>query len=461
MSVLAAFAVPHPPILMPEIGRGEEKEIQKTIDAYNTAMRQAAALRPQTVVVTSPHSILYADYFHISPGEQAQGSFAQFGAPQVSVQASYDTEFVAALTKICGRQKIPAGTFGERTSALDHATMIPLRFLQKYDRDFRVVRIGLSGLSPLTHYRLGQCIAETTKKLNRRVVLIASGDLSHKLTQSGPYGFAPEGPVFDREVTAALSAGDFLRLLSLDPQMCEAAAECGLRSFWIMAGALDRRAVTSELLSYEGPFGIGYGVVSFTVTGGDPARNFGEQYAAAEKERSAARKEKEDPWVRLARYSLETFIKTGQYAKLPQDLPQELRENRAGAFVTLKENGALRGCIGTISPVKDSLAEEILSNAVSAAVDDPRFDPVTARELPQLVYSVDVLDPPEPITSAKELDTRWYGVIVENGGRRGLLLPNLAGIDTVEKQISIARQKAGISAQEPVRLWRFRVVRHT
>lgn len=460
MSVLAAFAVPHPPIILPEVGHGEERKIQKTIDAYRAVMRRAAELHPETIVLTSPHTVMYADYFHISPGAGAEGDFGQFGAPQVRVKAEYDTEFVESLSKLCGEQRIPAGTFGERNKSLDHATMIPLRFLSEFAVGCRVVRIGLSGLSPLTHYRLGQCIARTAEKLNRRVVFIASGDLSHKLKDDGPYGFAPEGPEFDRLTTEALGNGDFLKLLELDPDLCESAAECGLRSFWIMSGALDRKAVQSRLLSYEGPFGVGYGVAAFEVTGEEKTRDIGEQLQNAEHKRLAEQKAGEDPFVRLARLSLETYVKTGNYAELPDSLPDEMMKKRAGAFVSLKKNGSLRGCIGTFEPTQGSVAEEILRNAVSAAAHDPRFDPVTEDELPELVYSVDVLSRPEPIDSPEQLDVRRYGVIVQNGARRGLLLPDLAGVDTPEKQIAIAREKADIGPDEPVRLWRFEAVRH-
>lgn len=460
MSLIAAFAVPHPPIILPEVGRGEEQTISSTIHAYRTVMKRAAQCRPETIVLTSPHSVMYGDYFHISPGRHASGTFGQFRTPQVRVEAEYDAEFVAALEKSCTGRGLPAGTMGERTATLDHGTMIPLRFLNEFFTDYRLVRIGLSGLSPLEHYRLGQCIAETAEGLGRRTVFLASGDLSHKLTRDGPYGFAPEGPEFDRLATAALGKGDFLSLLGMDPELCENAAECGLRSFWIMAGALDRKSVQSELLSYEGPFGVGYGVAAFEVTGPDGSRNFGEQFEQLERDRLAARKAAEDPFVRLARLSLETYVQSGRYLDLPGILPEELTKSRAGAFVSLKEHGQLRGCIGTIAPTRACLAEEILRNAVSAGTDDPRFSPVAKEELGNLVYSVDVLGAPESIASAAELDPQKYGVIVERGTRRGLLLPDLAGVDTPERQIDIARQKAGIDPDEPVKLWRFQVVRH-
>lgn len=463
MAILAAFVVPHPPIILSEIGHGEEKKIQKTIDAYREVMRQAAALKPDTIVLTSPHSVMYADYFQISPGEKAAGDFGQFRAPEVKIEADYDEDFVRMLVDVCAGQKIPAGTIGARSAALDHGTMIPLRFWEEQPDagSCKLVRIGLSGLPALVHYHLGQCIAQVAEKLQRRVVFIASGDLSHKLTEEGPYGFAAEGPQFDERCTAALGKGDFLSLLQMDEVFCEAAAECGLHSFWIMAGALDRKAVESRLLSYEGPFGVGYGVASFLVTGVDESRNIGEQLTACEQADLRDRKAAEDAYVKLARLSIETFVRTRSYAALPADLPAQLTQERAGAFVSIKEHGHLRGCIGTIGPTQDSLADEILYNAVSAAANDPRFDPIQPDELPQLVYSVDVLGAPEPVESSQELNAAEYGVIVETkDGRRGLLLPDLAGVTTPQKQMDIARQKANIAPHEPVKLWRFKVVRH-
>lgn len=457
MPILAAFAVPHPPIILPEIGRGEEAKISATINAFAEVARRFAALRPDVAILTTPHSVMYSDYFHISPGRSASGDFSRFGAGGVRVQVDYDVEFAAALEKSAEKAGIAAGTLGEKDPALDHGAMIPLRLMGV---ECPVVRIGLSGLPPIDHYRLGELIAQTAEALGRRAVFIASGDLSHKLKDSGPYGFANEGPIFDREVTRLLKAGDFLGLLGMDGSLCEAAAECGLRSFQIMAGALDGLAVKPELLSYEGPFGVGYGVAAFEVTGSDPARRFGDIYLAEEKQRMETTKSGEDEYVRLARHSLETFVRTGKRAKLPDGLPPELLDNRAGVFVSLKKHGQLRGCIGTISAVSANIAEEILRNAVSACSEDPRFDPVTADELGELEYSVDVLGEPEPVADESFLDPLRYGVIVTTGARRGLLLPNLDGVDTVGRQIEIARQKAGIRPNEPVRLERFEVVRH-
>ena len=204
MSILAAMVVPHPPLIIPAVGGGEERKIQRTIDAYHKVMERAAALRPDTVVVTSPHTVMYADYFHISPGSQAEGNFGQFRAAQVRVTAEYDEALAARISENCEAAGLTAGFLGEKEATLDHGTMIPLYFLQQHLPKVRVVRIGLSGLSAAAHYQLGQQIAAAAEEMGRRVVVIASGDLSHKLKDDGPYGFAAVGPVFDQRMQDCL-----------------------------------------------------------------------------------------------------------------------------------------------------------------------------------------------------------------------------------------------------------------
>ena len=462
MTILGSIILPHPPIIVPTVGRGQEREVQDTIDAYRAAAKQTAAWEPEVLIVTTPHLVMYADYFHISPGKGASGDMSAFGAAQTRLTAKYDMELRKEIIHQVENAGIRAGTLGEKDPSLDHGTFLPLYFFQEAGVNCPILRIGLSGFSPLEHYRLGQCIAKAVDKLGRRAVFVASGDLSHKLKDDGPYGYAPEGPVFDRRVTQAMADGDFLKFLTMDAGLCERAAECGLRSFQIMAGALDGLAVSPALLSYEGTFGVGYGVAVFTVTGPDENRRFARQCEELEHARLAERKAAEDPWVKLARLSLETYVRTGkQLDTLPDGLPGEMTGRAAGAFVSLHAHGQLRGCIGTTGPTTNSVAWEIVQNAVSACSRDPRFAPVRADELDSLEYSVDVLGEPEAISSPAELDIKRYGVIVSCGGRRGLLLPDLEGVDTIEQQIDIARQKGGISSREQYTLERFEVVRHT
>jgi len=162
--------------------------------------------------------------------------------------------------------------------------------------------------------------------------------------------------------------------------------------------------------------------------------------------------------ARLAKKTVEAYIREGKVFK-PQRLTLRMKE-KAGVFVSIHKHGDLRGCIGTIEPQRSNVAEEIILNAISSATRDPRFFPITPYELKDLEYSVDVLTTPESVKSKKQLDPRRYGVIVEAGWRKGLLLPDLEGVDTVEEQIEICRQKAGIAPTEPVKLYRFEVKRY-
>ncbi len=453
MAILAAFMVPHPPMIVPAIGRGSEKQISETTQAYRRAAEEIAALRPDTLIVTSPHAILYADYFHISPGSGASGSFRQFRAPDVRFSERYDTALVKRICELADAEDFPAGTLGERDPALDHGTMVPLWFIRQVYTGGKLVRIGLSGLSLCEHYRLGQLIARAAEDTGTRAVLIASGDLSHKLQPYGPYGFAPEGPEYDRRIMDVCSRAAFGELLEFDEVFCEKAAECGHRSFVILAGAVDGLEGEAARLSHEDITGVGYGICIFHPQGPSEERHFLELQDRGE-ELSG------DPWVQLARTSVEHYVTGRQIVDVPEGLPEELTGTRAGAFVSIHKHGQLRGCIGTIAPVRENLAREIIHNAVSAAVRDPRFRPIRPEELKDLEISVDVLTVPEDISSEAELDVKKYGVIVSNGMRRGLLLPDLEGVDTVGQQVAIARQKAGIGPGEPIKLQRFEAIRH-
>ena len=459
MGILGAFVVPHPAVIVPEIGKGQEKKVQKTIDAYQVAAHTIGELRPETIVLISPHQVMYANYFHISPGETARGNFEKFGAGQIRMEIAYDEEFVNGLCEQAESEKLPAGTQGETDRQLDHGTMVPLYYVNRVYRNYRLVRIGLSGLSLMKHYELGQCIKEVSERLGRDTVVIASGDLSHKLKAEGPYGYQKEGPEYDSRVMYALGKGDFGELLDFPEDLCNKAGECGHRALIMMAGALDRTEVAARRLSYEGPFGIGYGVCEYLAQGKDEKRNFKELHEAKERERVARQVSQQDAYVALARRAIEGYIRTGEVLAVPEGLPEEMY-GQAGVFVSLKENGSLRGCIGTIQAAESSVAGEIIYNAISAGTRDPRFQPVEPSELDRLTITVDVLGELEKIDSADQLDEKRYGVVVSNENSQGLLLPNLDGVDSIEEQIAIAKRKAGIHEKEEVELWRFEVVRH-
>lgn len=462
MGIKAAYMVPHPPLIVPAVGKGGESDIVPTTEAYERVASEISKIVPDTIVILSPHSVMYADYFHISPGKGACGDFGRFGAPQVRFDEKYDDEFSARLADMLWNDGFPGGFQGERDKALDHGTMVPLYFIRKHYQGGKIIRIGLSGLSLADHYKLGIYIKKTAEELGRSTVIVASGDLSHKLKDYGPYGYDPKGPVYDKKIMEAASKADFYGMLHFDEDLLDKAAECGHRSFCIMAGTLDGYNVRAEVLSHQDVTGVGYGISIFEPLEKNEDRCFLKVIADEIRSSDAT------PYVRLARATIDKYIRTRKWLKFPDDLPSELvsamppeaLNDRAGCFVSVHKSGMLRGCIGTIAPVRKSIAEEIICNAVSAVSRDPRFDMVREDELDLLEINVDILGEPEEISGPDELDVKRYGVIVSCGSKKGLLLPDLEGVDTVADQISIAMRKGGIKPTDDYHLQRFEVVRY-
>ena len=334
MSIIAAFMVPHPPMIVPDVGRGSENQIEKTIKAYEKVADEIAALKPETIIISSPHSVMYSDYFHISPGSGAVGSFAEFGAPQAKFDIEYDEELVNRIADMADASHFPAGTLGEKNPSLDHGTMVPLWFILKKYKDFKLVRTGLSGYDLLKHYEYGMMIKDAVEELGRKVVYIASGDLSHKLQDYGPYGYAEEGPVYDKRIMDVCSGARFGELFDFDENFCQKAAECGHKSFVIMAGALDGQAVEAEQYSHEDVTGVGYGICSFIPKGQDESRHFLNSRLQQVQRELEQKRQKSDAWVKLARESAEYFVKNGEEMELPSWVSESLLKTRAGVFVS-------------------------------------------------------------------------------------------------------------------------------
>jgi len=304
---------------------------------------------------------------------------------------------------------------------------VPLYFLQKAGWDGKVVLLGMPLERPEEY---GERIGRILEDLPGRYAIVASGDLSHRLKEDGPYGFDPAGPEFDQFVVNTLQR-DSKKIDNLSDSLIDKAGECGYRSLRL---ALAAKEGAPEVLSYEGPFGVGYLVADL--------------YHSS-------------PLPRWARRCLTTYLKKGdsELLDLSYMSAPELT-GRRGCFVTLKQGGNLRGCIGTTEPWQENLALEIQHNAIAAGTQDPRFRPVRSEELDTISFTVDVLGELEKISGPEGLDPWKYGVVVRQGGRSGLLLPHLEGVDRVSDQINIAKQKAGIPAGDPVELWRFEVKRH-
>ena len=417
---------------------------------------QLAQTRPEIIIVISPHGTAHYDAMGVVTTKSLRGDLRSWGANNLNFRFNSNPDFTEALQEEAHKANIPIKPIGERGYNLDHGVLVPFYFLNRKVRNVPLVPLTFCWLPLAIHYDFGKLIATVAQQRNKRVAIVASGDLSHRLIPEAPAGYDPQGQVFDNKIQDAVAALDTDSILNMDQELIEQAGECGLRSITILMGALEGSQVRPEVLSYEGPFGVGYMVASFEIE----ATAKPKEEAVSEKE-VAGTKEMEiklHPLVALAKNTVEGLVKNG-VKPTPIADTLELQE-KAGVFVSIKKKGELRGCIGTFEPTRPNLAEEIVASAIGAAIRDPRFLPITSNELDDLEYSVDVLSNPEPVESTNDLDPKKYGVIIEGKGGRGLLLPNLETVDTVEEQIDIARSKAGIGPDDEIKIYRFEVKRY-
>lgn len=471
MTVLMGCLAPHPPIIIPEVGMDNLRQVEDTVEAMQELGERVAESQPDLLITISPHGPVFSDAISITGIERIKGNLGEFGVPEVQLEVKNNLQFVTGLVERARETGIATTLLDERQAErigvynrLDHGVLVPLYYLQKAGLASEVVPITMGLLSYEELYHFGKCIQEVAEEQEKKVVVLASGDLSHRLTPDAPAGFNPLGRKFDEKLVNILKHWNIEDIFNLKHSLIEKAGECGLRPIIMMLGALDGWDVKNEILSYEGPFGVGYAVGIFIPRGKGPSLlrklikedNSGENTVGANEGSSG----KESEPVRLARMTVETYAREKRRISPPADLPAWLQNNRGGVFVSIKKRGQLRGCIGTTAATEKNLAEEIISNAISAGFRDPRFLPISREELEDLSYSVDILSRPEKVKDREELDPKRYGVIVKAGHRTGLLLPDLEGVDTVEEQIEIARRKAGISPREDVELYRFEVTRY-
>ncbi len=313
----------------------------------------------------------------------------------------------------------------------EHSIEVQLPFLQYCKPDVKIVPIILASRDAEALKAIGKEIAQVLVSAGREDIIFASSDMNHYESQK----------TTQKKDHLAIEA-----ILEMDPDQLIDRIEgqnitmCGYGPAAVLLSAANAiGGGKAELIKYQ--------------TSGEVSGDFSAVVGYA-----GIIIKKLSPMVRLAREALESYVKTRQVIK-PADLTPEMRE-KAGVFVCIKKAGNLRGCIGTFEPVQNNVAKEIIANAISTAMDDPRFEPVQVNELTELDYTVDVLTPPESVESINDLDAKKYGVIVQAGYRRGLLLPDLEGVDSPQQQIDICRQKGGIGADAAVKLYRFEVKRY-
>ncbi len=464
MSINGFYLMPHPPIVIPNIGKGEEEKIKKTKDSLNLVALDIKEKSPEVVIVITPHGTMFGDAVALVYEDTIKGDLKKFGEHSISMELEIHKKLTSKTYELAIEEDIPSimatddflRKFNSKVE-IDHGVFVPLYFINQALENYKIVHITYAPLSDLELYKFGICINKAVELIDVNAVLIASGDLSHRLKKDGPYDYNPYGEVFDKEFLLNLQEGNLMGIISMDKKTMEGAGECGRRSVLMLLGALDKNKFKGELLSYEGTFGVGYGVMNFIPTSIEDSKT--EKIEELKKSLYEKKLKAKDLYVRLAWESLAYYLTSGRELEyIPDYVTNEMREIKRGVFVSLKKGGELRGCIGTILPVTNSVAEEIIRNAIEAGVNDPRFYRVEEHELMDIDISVDVLTEPEE-ADKEDLDPRKYGVIVKDNGKTGLLLPDLQGVNTIEEQLSIALQKAGITSGEYT-IEKFEVIRH-
>lgn len=266
--IVSGFFLPHPPVLLPEIGKGRETDAKVTGDAYIKAAARAAEDQPDTVIFISPHAPLFSDYLYCYNSPVLTGSFSRFGAPDLVFSAEQDSELRDAILTRLAAAGVPAGDFPaqqlERMGFdrdLDHGILVPLYFLQRMGTATKIVGFSSSAMDIPNLIKTGQCIAAAVRDTKKAVCVVASGDLSHKVNNESPYGMVKEGAMFDRAICEAIDSSNMELLYRMDPLLRHEAAECGFASLIVLSALYSTPRCTRY--SYEAPFGIGYCVALF------------------------------------------------------------------------------------------------------------------------------------------------------------------------------------------------------
>ncbi|HEY9059925.1 MAG TPA: AmmeMemoRadiSam system protein B [Pseudobacteroides sp.] len=269
-SIISSYIFPHPPVIVPEVGMGEEKNAITTLQSCKKAAGEIKLDNPTTVIITTPHGPYFQDYLYLSTKSSLKGNFARFGRKDIGLEFKNNSQLLNKIIDCATKEGIDCGGLDNKTlcrygltDELDHGALVPLYFISKELQDFSLVHISIAGFTLDMLHKFGSCISSAVEESDERVVFVASGDLSHRVNDNSPYGSSPLGSQFDNLFVESIQASRFDSLLDIDNKLCEGAAECGLRSFVIMFGALEGSEIKPQVYSYEAPFGIGYCVAKF------------------------------------------------------------------------------------------------------------------------------------------------------------------------------------------------------
>lgn len=480
MSIARGYLLPHAPVFIESVGGAQSKTVEKSVEAYKKVAKEIAQIAPDLIIVISPHGPVFTDAISLYDLDDYIGNFKAFGDFESKYKFHKD-ELI--LREIYEKSENVGGRFYplkpkefkkfQFKTELDHGVLVPLHFISQAYSEFKLLAMSYGTLSYSELMRNGEIIRDVVAHSGKKTVIIASGDMSHALKSDGPYTYHEDGVLFDKamcEYTIHQQPYEILRLAS---NTISHASECGLRSLAILLGCMNHLKIKSELLSYEGPFGVGYLFASYNIIS-HSIKDEIEAFDAFNNQRNLKQRQDEHDVVKIARITIENYIKEHKSPKMTYtsknviiqdekysgEVIEKLLSGQYGTFVSLKRDGNLRGCIGTILPTQKNGIEEIIKNAISACSKDYRFEPLEVDELSDLTINVDILSPLSIVENATMLDPKKFGVIVSHGNQMGVLLPDIEGIKTVDEQLTIASNKGGFRVDEIDKIERFTVERY-
>src|SRR5665647_2973467 len=352
MTVVYCGVCPHPPIVVPEVGGDEASLVMDTQKALLELGRRLKKSGAETVVIISPHAPIFREVVGINMSPLLKGDLGSFRAGNVRYMVENDLDLAREINKQAADLGMVVVELTEEEEKqygislrLDHGVVVPLYFLRKAGLETPLVHVSMALGEPQKLYLFGVAVRRAAEALGRRTALLASGDMSHGLTRDAPSGYMPKGKDFDSLMVRLLAVPDVEGIVKMDPELVAQAGECGYHSVVMMLGALDGYDVNAEILSYEGPFGVGYLVASLEPAGANPEKSLLKKMHAAQQTETLQRRAAESYLVKIARNTLESYV-SGSATPALAEAPEEFRE-KAGVFVSIKKHGNLRGCIGT------------------------------------------------------------------------------------------------------------------
>ena len=478
---MKGYFMPHAPIILPTIGITEADCVSNTYHAMMAAGKEIAEESPDTIIIISPHGPRFSDVIPIHDQEVYKGNLNIFGDFDTRFEYKKDDVFITELLELSSEEQGDFYRFEsedfkrfEIDKTLDHGVLVPLYFVQQFFNDFELVIMSDADFDPISLMKAGALIDYTAANLQKNVVVIASGDLSHTLSDQGPYHYHPASKIVDEAVVKAFQKSQLLALTALEYETVESAEICGLNSLFMLFGVYNNKAYKTRCLSYEGPFGVGYAVGSITHVPALKEPNWMHQVIDILEVRAKEQHEKSHPFCRIAYEIIKQKTQTGispvvylekntcfigcESIALSPENYKLLMTPCDGLFVSIKKNGVIRGCIGTVEgDEKEACYKQLAYYALQAAYKDPRFDPINVEEIQMITLHVELLSKLIPIVHPIDHDVKKYGIYICGKDTSGVLLPNVAGVDNPVDQLRIVLHKAGLSVDEVEESYHFTV----